>query len=103
MAEFYIEIYSNDKNKSLYNRFAENDFFIEKYFFSTVNDKKNHSIMLIDKFKLNHIAIKSKNKKQIIKLTDFYAFPFLFMQKLIDSMDGKDFILGKINITNYSW
>ncbi len=84
--------------------------FIDKYFFNKANDSKNESLKMIEKLNLNftsksnlNLATKSFKNKNITKLTDYYALPFLLMQKMIDSIDNRGCVIGRIKINNQIW
>ena len=109
MEDFIIEIFNNN-NSSLYDKNNDNSLIIEKYFFDDVNDSKNRSMQVIKRFDLdkinnsiNNFSNQSFKTKHFIKLTDYYALPFLIIQKLLDSIDGRGCIIGKIKINSISW
>ena len=76
---------------------------IDKYFFNTANDTKLLSLKLIDKFLLKFEKNKNIRHKSFINLNEFYALPFLIMQKLLDSIDNTEFICGRLIINQFLW
>jgi hypothetical protein len=106
MVEFLVENYSNKITLPNENQNDPSIFILEKYFFNYVNDSKQKSREVIRRFKLiktdlnSNVAIKAKNS---ISLTDYFAVPFLIIQKLLDSIDGRVCILGRIKISFVLW
>lgn len=111
MAEFYVEIYSNNHGY-LYDRRSENTFFMDNYFFEKVNDSKILSLNLIQKYGLNiftenqnqNVIYKTTRKsKYFVKLTDYYALPFLLMQKILESFSEQGCSFGRMHVNYLSW
>jgi len=112
MEDYLVEFFNENKNSNnINNRLSEFEiYFIDKYFFNNVNDSKNKSLKLIEKFdlinsnnsKLSFPSQSGKNKNNI-SLSDYYALPFLILQKFLDSIDGKVCIIGRLKINTEIW
>jgi len=107
MVEFLVENYCNKITLPNENQNDPSIVILEKYFFNNVNDSRQKSREVIRRFKLvktdlnsTNVAIKAKNS---ISLTDYFAVPFLIIQKLLDSIDGRACILGRIKISYALW
>ncbi len=106
MVDFIIEKYS-----SVYNLLNENPndqciILFEKYFFNNVNDSKNLSFDMIRRFNLhNNLDINSSNHavKTRNNITDYFAIPFLIIQRILDSIDGEGCIIGRMKLTHVLW
>lgn len=107
MVEFLIENYGNTTN--LLNENSKDQYITleEKYFFNIVNDSKNLSLDVIKRFNLQYSAKNSFNQtvktKNNINLTDYFAIPFLIIQKMLDSMDGSGCVVGRIKLSPLLW
>lgn len=107
MVEFIIESYNNTISVSNENSKDHTLILLEKYFFNYVNDSKKMSLDIIKRFNLCNKDINSSNQsvktRNTINLTDYFAIPFLIIQKILDSIDGKGCVIGRIKLSSFLW
>ncbi len=118
MADYLIQIFNNDNIIHIFSNInntsatISRDIIIDNYFFLYKNYSRELSNKIIKKYfndidikeneynNNNNNEIKIKNK---IRNKNFYAIPFLFIKKLIESIDGKIFTFESIKIDINIW
>jgi len=109
MVDFIIS--NNNESTYFFNaKVVEDKLLIENYFFNIVNDSKVNSLDMINKLKLNNadnaysnLSSYSNKNKYTLKLYDYFGLPFLVIQKILDSIDGRECIIGKLKFNSLSW
>jgi len=103
MADYFVLIF----NTEYFNYTSiNNENIIDNYFFLNKNDTFEFSKILIEKYICTKDKEENDNKinlKNKIRNKNYYAFPFLIIKKLIESIDGKIFIFERLNINLNLW
>lgn len=107
MVEFIIENLSSTISIQSENSNELSIILLEKYFFNNVNDSKDMSLEIIRRFNLKENDINSSNQpvktRNTINLTDYFAIPFLIIQRILDSIDGRGCVIGRIKLSYVLW
>jgi len=107
MVEFIIESYTNEITVLNEDSSDNNLIILEKYFFNYVNDSRKLSLDIIKKFNLFNKDLNPSNQanktKNTINITDYFSIPFLIIQKILDSIDGKACVIGRIKLGSLLW
>lgn len=98
---FYHITKQNEKNLNL------SFIILDEYFFKYVNDSNKMSLEIIKKFKLDKFEKDKYNRSvktiNYINLGEYFAVPFLIINKLLESIDGKECIIGRLKINPVLW